>query len=554
MLPVYENNVRTKEETQETISKVLKYTAEIVGSTLGAYGQNIILKNSSYEHSFSKDGFSVLDRMMFRDDAESMVFEIIKRISHSLVRKVGDGSTSSIVAANHLYHSLLTIKQENKRLSPKRMIDILNKIIHNTEEELLKLAKQFPEDDDTALKNIAFVSCNNDQQLGDMVYEVCQKFPESNFINIEKSRTEETSYKIERGFPIHSGRVTDFGINSPHDLGCYYDDILILQCKGIMNKDAAAEAIQLASELFLNKQPFCIVASQIDMDAREAFTNFYRLHSAKKFEIVVIESGNNTDDQIKRNDDLEEFIGSKAVDFDRGDTIKHMFEVHQMNLFGKCKTFRSRSIETLFVDGKGVDSEQFNEWVNGLEAEAEKYEQDSNNADSVRFAKEFRIRAIRLRHGVASIYIGGMSEAEKESRKFLIDDAINAMYAAKQFGYVIGGNISIPFILKRSLPDIFGKEEILITKAIISAFTSVYRSVLLNYTEDMTELMSISKACYDEEEPQIFNLTSGCFETIETTNIISPVKTDVEIFKTAVNIVGHLLSTSHIVTGNFARN
>jgi chaperonin GroEL len=544
-------NVRTREETLDVISSVLNTTADIVGSTLGAYGENIILKTTNYEHVFSKDGYSVLDKILFKDEAKMMIFEIIKRISFNLVRKVGDGSTSAIVAAREIFNALVE-KNKKRDMSPKEMMDILNRTIRVIESQISTIAKPFNEANYSKLKDISYVSCNNDSELGDIVFDICEKFPESSFINIEKSKSEETTYELEQGYSIHSGRVTNSGINSPHDLGCYYDDMNFIQYKGLLTKNETLQMLNIISSLFLNiDKPICIIASKLDMEAINLLNDFHTQNARKNFKMVIIESGNSTDDQIKRGDDLEEFLGCKAIDLDRGDNIKEAYEYEKENLFGFATRFFSVGTTSVFIGGKGYGSESFNTWCDELDKQAGLYAESINDSMAQRISKEIKLRAVKLRHGIATIYVGGLTEAEKESRKFLIDDAVNAIFAAKESGYVVGGNISIPYLLDRYKVTSDKEKELVDTLS--KAFKSVYMSVLTKYTYSQDLLDEATKNAYTLDEPKIFNLTTSRFENANETNIISPAKTDIEIFKTAVNIVGHLLTTSHIVTTSYVK-
>lgn len=200
------DNIYLKEETTARIETAFNTIVEAVASTLGPYGNNVLIQDNMGNHSFTKDGYSVLKRLYFTDDIEKTLLDLVKTISKKLVRTVGDGSTSSIVLAASLYSQFLielkSLKDDNINIPPQELLNILNFIADRISNLIVDKSIKINDDNFDKIREIAKVSLNGNMEIADMIYEIYKRIGKDGFINIELSQGSTSYYESTNGFEL----------------------------------------------------------------------------------------------------------------------------------------------------------------------------------------------------------------------------------------------------------------------------------------------------------------------------------------------------------------
>ena len=113
-------NVFKDQEFKEQFLLVFKTMSDILANTLGPYGSSTMIDQIK-DFSVTKDGFHVLSNLRFADERHNRIRSILFAISHQMVTKVGDGSTSAVVAAYQFLNSMMTFMQDHKHVRPKEL-------------------------------------------------------------------------------------------------------------------------------------------------------------------------------------------------------------------------------------------------------------------------------------------------------------------------------------------------------------------------------------------------------------------------------------------------
>jgi chaperonin GroEL (HSP60 family) len=92
----YSSNVQNIEGSDDILNRI----SDILSKTLGPHGSTTIIESHLLDHQVSKDGYTVLSKLIFTDSYSRVLLELIKKISNRLVRTVGDGSTSAVVPSS----------------------------------------------------------------------------------------------------------------------------------------------------------------------------------------------------------------------------------------------------------------------------------------------------------------------------------------------------------------------------------------------------------------------------------------------------------------------
>ena len=108
------SNVAEEVTTKNQIRATMQIIAKALCGTLGPYGSTSICQDAQMKHHLvTKDGYDLLNRMIFDNEISRTILDLLKNISSSQVASVGDGSTSAIVVASSLYE-FITNKNNNE--------------------------------------------------------------------------------------------------------------------------------------------------------------------------------------------------------------------------------------------------------------------------------------------------------------------------------------------------------------------------------------------------------------------------------------------------------
>ena len=118
-------NVFSEAEFKKQFLLVFKTMSDILSNTLGPYGTTTMIDQET-NYSVSKDGFHVLQNLRFADTKMNRIRSTLYSISHQMVTKVGDGSTSAVVAAYSFLLEMLEYSSKNRfRISLERFVTLL---------------------------------------------------------------------------------------------------------------------------------------------------------------------------------------------------------------------------------------------------------------------------------------------------------------------------------------------------------------------------------------------------------------------------------------------
>lgn len=545
MISTLRTNAVSSEDTQEYIQKVLELLSNRLSLSLGPHGSTAIIQNEQLGHFMTKDGYTILKSLRFNDPIAMTILQIIQDISTQLVMKVGDGSTSSIIAAQCLYDELKSITEYEIR--PKEVLDSLNHIVDLLVEEL-KEYKRDISDDLEEIKYIASISLNNDFEIGEMIAEIYKKIGKSGFINIKVSDSDKTYYTKTDGFQIDFGYLDKILVNNTMD-ECELINNNILMFNGPVNdkyKDIIMEALK---EVEMRQESLTIIAPNYSSDVAAFFrgiiTYNYR-QAGRKSNMNIIKFPLATEHDENSFYDLSVKTGARIIQNRMGD----LPEKETINeFFGKADRVVSNYKTTSFLGSHG-NEDQINIRIGNIKNELKILNESLNKDMAKRY--ELQKRLAILEDKLYTIHIGGKSEHAKMTDKYLIEDAISACKSAIKFGYVIGGNLSIPICIKKlmdklssgSFPKDYNKYKTYLA-ILENAFRNVYLKVLENKFKDKDTVNEIYQECISRE--QCYDLINADF-TDKT--IINSVETEIEILKNVTSIISLLLVSNQFITIN----
>jgi chaperonin GroEL len=201
-------NLIERDEFTATIQAISHIAAETVGRTLGPYAHTTIIDDGNFTYP-TKDGWSILQRLRFQDPTHQSIFTMLKNISFRIVDKVGDGTTTAMVTADHFMHHL-NDRMNSGLLKQYRQADIVEALDHvrdlivkDLQEHCISIAPGPDEENPTydQIYNVAYISSNGNRQLATIMQEIYQKTGNPNII-IDMDGGKDLSYEIQRGYRL----------------------------------------------------------------------------------------------------------------------------------------------------------------------------------------------------------------------------------------------------------------------------------------------------------------------------------------------------------------
>lgn len=234
-----EINVVGKEVMDERVAVVFDQIAEILQKSLGPMGAHTIISQSPFYH-VTKDGFTIMKNLRYNSEygyVDQVIAGMISDICGRLNFAVGDGTTSAVVASNHMYQVFLSNNEEltQKFFLPRNIINRMKELTNDIIEDLSSNAtdiKSLPVDEMcNAIRDVVYISSNADKEMTDIIVNLYKEL-EYPAINVVKSADGVTRGKVIDGFMFPAKLMDKLYVNNDNKTqeGTDYD-ILIFDHK-----------------------------------------------------------------------------------------------------------------------------------------------------------------------------------------------------------------------------------------------------------------------------------------------------------------------------------
>ena len=124
---------------------------------------------------------------------------LLLRISAQVVIKVGDGSTTSIVAANSILKELKAHESIISKMRPKEFMETLQSCVNYLVDKIYESSNKVNKETCEEIYKLAYISTNGDDYISKIIQDIYLK---TNNPSIEyvKSKTNDTTYEIIDGY------------------------------------------------------------------------------------------------------------------------------------------------------------------------------------------------------------------------------------------------------------------------------------------------------------------------------------------------------------------
>lgn len=495
--------VISNKNLRKVMTEATNLICDAVSSSLGPSGNNVIIDMSDEPVFITNDGVTIAKSIESDDKKVNAVLNIIKESSLRTDEKVGDGTTTTLV----LLQSILTKCLEEIE-NGKNPIMLKNEILNSLEKviEELKEEKRKPTKED--LTNIATIS-SNDKEIGKIVSQVYFKMNNKYAIKIEEGE-EDTYYDIKKGYTIDIDNIPNMYFEEKDKIEL--NDALVLILRGYLG--SFNDISEIINECLERNKNLVIFSEDFDESlVNESYV--YNLKYNKHLYIFKLPNYGSRKNAIE--EDISYLTNSKIVDI-------NLMNVHFDNL-GLSKNIIIKKENLTIINDKDTN-DRISKLENELENITDNYERE--------FIEE---RLAKLKKGIATIYVGGITKTEKKEKIMRYIDALNAIEVAKH-GIILGEGITL-LSLSRKINNNTTGEKIL-RESLELPFRKIIENVGENYN-------LISAKIIDSDFNQIYNFETSRYEDIINTKIIDPVNVTIEALKNSCSIACMLFTTNYLV-------
>ena len=497
-------------EARAKVLEGVKKISAAVKVTLGGAGRNVLIAQSAVidygVHNLpievSKDGYRVTQRFDLDDPFEKVGVLMIKEAAQKTVDQAGDATTSTVVLAE----AIITegIKLIDAGMNPMELKKGIDKGVECVVEELRKSSVAIKGDIEK-IRQIATVSANNDEEIGNLIADAFSKIGDEGVIDIEASRSVNTEIKISDGYKFDKGWVSPLFINNKEKQICeFIDPLILLYEKRVTHHTQVERALTLAMQ---KGKPILIICE----DADEEGLAFLAMNTIqKRIQCCVVKSPSFGDLRREEMEDIATLTGGTYISDSKGVGVKEI----EIENFGSAKKVIISKEETVIIGGN-ADAESFTDLINELRMNLTQ----AKNEDE-KFPIEKRIA--RLTGGVAVIQVGAATETAMKEKLDRVDDAVRATKAAIAEGYVVGGGIALLRINPLTKVEPNETEGFRAgVKLIISILSEPFKQICVNAGADKDKcLENVLRGTYNDG----YNAKTGKIEDLLKAGIIDPVK------------------------------
>ena len=266
----------------------------------------------------------------------------------------------------------------------------------------------------------------------------------------------------------------------------------------------------------------------------------------------------NTSKREAEYHDLAAYLGAKVLNLNevedvlnpildplyKGDPVNCRLFIE--NYLGRSKEAYLDANTTRFTEGRG-SKEDVDVRIAAIDQDMEYLKSISDKKDVSKDLYNLEKRKANLRGLIAKLFITGKTNLEIETRKYLIEDAVHASRSALQHGYLPGGNLSVPKVLKslKAKKGPYQELDARLIDILSESFQETFYGVLANSFMSEEEQDAIVGTCVAKNK--VYNLKTRKYENDATTKIINSVRTDIRILESVISIIGILVTSNQYV-------
>ncbi len=517
--------VKYNVEARDALKRGVDILANAVKVTLGPKGRHVIIDKKFGSPAITKDGVTVAKEIELKDPIENMGAQMVKEVASKTADIAGDGTTTATVLAQAIVTS--GIKNVAAGANPMDLKRGIDKAVRAVVESL-KEQKQDVGDDFSKIKQVASISANNDDVIGEMIADAMKKVGTQGVITVEEAKGTETEVKTVEGMQFDRGYLSPYFVTNADKMEVELENPYIL----IYDKKISSmkELLPILEKQVQTGKPLLIIAEDLDGEALATLV-VNKIRGSLK--VAAVKAPGFGDRRKAMLEDIAILTGGTVISEESG----YKLENADLSFLGQAEKITVDKDNTTIINGAG-DPENIKARVSVIKTQIESTTSDYDK-------EKLQERLAKLSGGVAVLYIGAASEVEMKEKKDRVDDALHATRAAVEEGIVAGGGVA--FIRAVSaLTNLKGANEDENTgiQIIRRAIEEPLRQICENAgIEGSIVVQKVKEGTADFG----YNARTDVYENLIGAGVIDPTKVTRVALENAASIAAMLLTTECVL-------
>ena len=515
--------LRFGEEARALLLAGVDQLAEVVKSTLGPKGRNVILEKITGSPVVTNDGVTIAVEIHLRDQFENMGAQLVKEAAIKTNDIVGDGTTTATVLAQAIIREgMKAITAGGNPVLIKRGIDIA---VARLVEHLQKVAHPVVTEHDFA--RVAAISANDDDDVGAVIARALHTVGDAGIVTVMESALHGMDVDFVEGFQWDNGYVSPYMVTNPASLEAIVDDPYILLCSEKITK--VQQLMPLIDQVMRDPRPLVIVAENVE---GTALSMLVHNHVNGIFRCVAVRAPGFGDRRLRKLEDIATMTGGEVYSKHSGFTLETM----KASQLGRAFQVRVNAERTAIIGGAGsAEAIEFRLAQMRAERERATYGVDEDVLNE---------RIGSLSGKVAVISVGAPTNAELAELQHRVEDALSATRAAMAEGIVAGGGAALlhaePALADLDVKDDYAAGVEIVRRSLIEPAFLIATNVGYSGEEVVERTTQLG---VDEG----FDALEGRFGNMIDMGIIDPLRVARAALQNGASVAGLLLTTNSLV-------
>jgi chaperonin GroEL len=410
-------------DARDGLKRGVDALANAVKVTLGPKGRNVIISKAFGAPTVTKDGVTVAKEIELSDELENMGAQMVKEVASKTNDIAGDGTTTATVLAQAIVkEGLKNVAAGANPMDLKRGIDkAVRAIVADLEKQAQKVGSSSEK-----IKQVASISANNDDVIGDLIATAFGKVGKEGVITVEEAKGMDTYVDVVEGMQFDRGYLSPYFVTDADKMIADLENpYILLFDKKISNLQ---EILPILEPVAQSSRPLLIIAEDVDGQALATLV-VNKLRGGLK--IAAVKAPGFGDRRKAMLEDIAILTGGTVISEERGFSLENA----TLELLGTAETVTIDKDNTTIINGSG-NAADIKARVNQIKAQIETTTSDYDK-------EKLQERLAKLAGGVAVLYVGAASEVEMKEKKDRVDDALHATRAAVEEGIVAGGGVAL---------------------------------------------------------------------------------------------------------------
>ena len=280
--------------------------------------------------------------------------------------------------------------------------------------------------DSEKIKQIASISANNDEVIGELIATAFGKVGKEGVITVEEAKGTDTYVDVVEGMQFDRGYLSPYFVTNPEKMNVELDNPYIL----LYDKKVSSlkELLPVLEPVAQSGKPLLIIAEDVDGEALSTLV-VNKLRGALK--IAAVKAPGFGDRRKAMLEDIAILTGGTVISEESGYTLENA----TLEMLGTAEKITIDKDNSTIVNGAG-NADLIKNRVNQIKGQMETTTSDYDK-------EKLQERLAKLAGGVAVLYVGAASEVEMKEKKDRVDDALHATRAAVEEGIVAGGGVAL---------------------------------------------------------------------------------------------------------------